>query len=93
MQAQVTQDWADLGRDIEASRDSDPAGPQAQALADRYAVLIAGFTGGDPGIAQNLSNLYADRENWPADARIPLPFSDEGAAFIHQALAIRTERG
>lgn len=93
MQAQVTQDWADLGRDIEASRNEDPTSPQAQALADRYAALIAGFTGGDPGIAQNLSNLYADRANWPTDARMPLPYSDEAGTFIHKALAIRAERG
>lgn len=93
MQAQVSQDWAYLGRDIEASRESNPAGPQAQTLADRYAVLIAGFTGSDPSIAQNLSNLYADREHWPAGAPMALPFSDEGAAFILKALAIRTERG
>ena len=92
MQAEVTQKWADLNRDIEASRGIDPASAVAQAIAERYAALIEGFTGGDAAIAQSLSDLYADRANWPEGAQAQTPYSEDGAAFIQNAMAIRAER-
>ena len=36
--------------------------------------LLAMFTGGDPGIEQNLRKLYADKANWPASFK--KPYSD-----------------
>jgi len=54
--------------------------------------LIEGFTGGDAAIAQSLSDLYADRANWPEGVHAQTPYSEDGAAFIQNAMAIRAER-
>ena len=80
-------DWAELLREVEAAAGEgvDPASERAQALARRWSALIESFTGGDPGIAESLSNLYRDQANWPAGAQ--KPFGDDAAAFIRKAQA------
>jgi DNA-binding transcriptional MerR regulator len=82
-------DWAALLREVDeaASEGVDPASERAQALARRWSALIEAFTGGDPGIAESLSNLYKDQTNWPDNAR--KPFSDQSMEFIHKAQAAR----
>jgi hypothetical protein len=67
LQARIEKDWLDLFADVEANLDKDPAGPEAQALADRWMGLVGQFTGGDPQITEGLTKVYADRENWPGD--------------------------
>lgn len=86
---QGQRDWAALLKDVaEAEREGvDPASERAQALAARWQELIERFTGGDPGIAESLRKLYADRDNWPAD--FTRPFGDEAASFIGRANAAR----
>ena len=49
MQAETTQKWNDLFRDVEAALGEDPAGAKAQALAARWGALIREFTGGRSG--------------------------------------------
>lgn len=66
LQEQVTREWNELFRDVEAALGEDPAGPKAQALAARWRKLVEGFTGGDPEIHKGLKALYDDQKNWPA---------------------------
>jgi MerR family transcriptional regulator, thiopeptide resistance regulator len=89
MQAQVTQKWNDLIRDVENAIRSkhDPAGAPARALAERWAAMARGFTGGDPEIQKGLNKLYADQANWPATFQ--KPFRDEVWNFIRQAMKAR----
>jgi MerR family transcriptional regulator, thiopeptide resistance regulator len=63
----------------------DPASERAQALAARWSELIERFTGGNPAIAESLSNLYKDQANWPAHAE--KPYGDDAMGFIRQAQA------
>ena len=88
LQEQVTQDWAELTRDIEAALGEDPAGARGQALAARWRKLVEGFTGGDPQIAAGLNAMYADQKNWPSNS-FQKPYSDEVEQFIYKAMAVR----
>lgn len=80
-------DWAVLLKDVEAamSEGVDPSSDRARALASRWSELIERFTGGNPAIAESLSNLYKDQANWPAHAE--KPYSDDAAGFIRRAQA------
>ncbi len=87
LQARVEQDWKTLIHDVEAAiaGKTDPAGPEAKALAQRWSELVRGFTGGDAGVQQGLNKLYADQGNWPQS--FARPFSDEVWQYIKQAMA------
>lgn len=78
-------DWAALIKEVEAAvaEGVDPQSEQAQALAARWANLIEAFTGGNPGIRESLTKLYADQANWPSTFN--KPYSDEVGAFLSQA--------
>ena len=80
-------EWARLLADVDAAiaEGADPAGERAQGLAARWSALIEEFTGGDPGILENLKRLYADQANWPDNFQ--KPFSNEAMAFISRARA------
>jgi len=65
LQEQVTREWTELFRDVEAALGEDPAGERAEALAARWKKLIEGFTGGDPEISAGLKRVWADQPNWP----------------------------
>jgi MerR family transcriptional regulator, thiopeptide resistance regulator len=86
MQAQVTQQWNQLIREVEnaISSKQNPAGTGARELAERWAGMTRGFTGGDPEIQKGLNKLYADQANWPAT--LQKPFSDDVWNFIRQAM-------
>jgi DNA-binding transcriptional MerR regulator len=84
---QAQRDWPALIKEVEASLGEDPASEKAQALAERWSNLVAGFTGGDSAIQQGLNKMYADQQNWPAS--FPKPYSDEVQDFIMKALEIR----
>ena len=87
---QAQRDWPALIKEVEASLGEDPASDKVQALAERWAKLVQGFTGGDAEIQQGLNKMYADKQNWPAT--FPKPYSDEVQAFMAKALAIRKQR-
>ncbi|HJU55254.1 MAG TPA: MerR family transcriptional regulator [Pyrinomonadaceae bacterium] len=82
-------DWATLIKDVEAavSEGVDPQSERAQELAARWSALIEAFTGGNPGILENLKKLYANQANWPDTFR--QPYSDEVAGFISRASAAK----
>ena len=54
-------------------------------MAARWSALIEAFTGGNPGILENLKRLYADQANWPDTFRKPYP--DAAGDFIAKARA------
>ena len=86
-------EWAVLLQDVEEAikEGIDPASERAQALAARWSKLIEEFTGGDPGILENLRKLYADQTNWPSSFQ--KPFSNEAGAFICEVQAKRRDEG
>lgn len=92
LQVKAEKDWGALIHDVElaVAAGEDPASERSQALAGRWQALISGFTGRDPGIAQGLKQLYADKSNWPAGAR--MPYSSEVGAFICRAVELRNRQ-
>ncbi|MCC7439592.1 MAG: MerR family transcriptional regulator [Armatimonadetes bacterium] len=77
--------WSQLIADIEqaAANGVDPASKEAQQLIQRQEELIGGFTGGDPGIRENLNKLWSDKGNWPTTFKSP--YSQAAEAFLEQA--------
>lgn len=84
--------WQELIGEVQAAAAEglDPASERAQALAARWEGLVEEFTGGDPGIRENLRRLYADQANWPSTFR--KPYGDDVGAFLARAKESR-ERG
>jgi DNA-binding transcriptional MerR regulator len=73
LEAKAQKDWLDMFREVEGALaenpNLDPASETAQALGRRWKALVGGFTGGNPEVGQGLNRLYADRPNWPAEAK------------------------
>ncbi|MGH9481753.1 MAG: MerR family transcriptional regulator [Terriglobales bacterium] len=67
MQEEVSRQWAELAKEVEAALDQDPASRHVQALAARWKKLVEGFTQGDPGITAGLKKTWADRDHWPPE--------------------------
>jgi DNA-binding transcriptional MerR regulator len=61
---QAQADWATLIDEVRGlmAEGVPPADPRARAAADRWMALVEAFTGGNPGIAQNLQRVW-DTEN------------------------------
>ena len=82
LQKEVEEKWTALIKDVEAATASemDPASPAAQALVERQAKLIEGFTGGHAAIQEGLGKLWADQENWPDQMKKQVfePFAQRG---------------
>jgi DNA-binding transcriptional MerR regulator len=84
---QVEDEWQALFAEVtaELERGTPPGAPAAQALARRWRDLIgrtvAGFTGGDPGIAASLDRLYTEQ---PVE-RIHPSFDPAVFAYMKQA--------
>jgi MerR family transcriptional regulator, thiopeptide resistance regulator len=85
LQAEADRGWAALAKDVEAAiaRGDQPGSDTGLQLAARRRKLLEMFTGGDPGIVENLRKLYADRENWPSTFK--KPYSDEVDKFLCDA--------
>ena len=86
-----TRKWLALYADAVAALDTDPAGPAAQALADRWQALVGEFTGGNKGIEQGLGRAWQDRGNWSeAMKKNSEAFADPRVwQFIRKACAAR----
>jgi len=83
----VEAEWPELLAKVRAEmeRGTDPADPKVQALARRWRELVEMFTGGNPGVAASLKQVY--REEGPALQRqhgdaVPTP---ELMAYITKA--------
>jgi DNA-binding transcriptional MerR regulator len=85
VQAESESGWAALAQDTEhaIASGADPSGEIGLQLAARRQKLLAMFTGGDPGMEQNLRKLYADKANWPASFN--KPYNDAVDAFLCRA--------
>jgi DNA-binding transcriptional MerR regulator len=95
LQEQVSRQWIELIRDVEASLGEDPAGEKSQALAGRWMTLVEGFTGGDPDVTDAVKNVWADSANWPAEAKQqmqPFRISPEVWSFINKAIRERKNK-
>jgi MerR family transcriptional regulator, thiopeptide resistance regulator len=88
-QEQMTKQWTDLFREVEAALSEDPAGPKAQALATRWGALILDFTAGDPEVTKSLNAVWKDPSNLPAETQQRMqPFSNPRVhEFIQKAFA------
>ena len=86
-----TRKWRTLFADVTAALDTDPAGPAAQALFDRWQALIDEFTGGNAGIKEGLGRAWQDRDNWSGAMRQQsAEFGDPRVwEFIRKAGALR----
>lgn len=86
-----TRKWQALFADVTASLDADPAGPVAQALADRWKTLIEEFTGGNQDIKEGIGRAWKDRDNWSDAMRAQsTEFADPRVwEFIKSACAAR----
>lgn len=89
LQEEVTKQWTELFRDVEAALHEDPAGEKAQALAARWKTLVEGFTGGDPEVTKGLGKVWQDKSNWPTQAQAEAkPFINPKVwEFIQKAMA------
>jgi DNA-binding transcriptional MerR regulator len=81
-------DWAALIGEAEALRASGaaPSDPRAQELAERWAALVAQFTGGDAGIHASLNTMY---ETEGAERASRGALSPELMAWMGEAVAVR----
>ncbi|HZG44221.1 MAG TPA: MerR family transcriptional regulator [Longimicrobium sp.] len=63
--AEVQAEWPRLMAEVRAEMDrgTDPSDPHVQELARRWTGLVREFTGGDPGIARSLNNLYQNEQS------------------------------
>ena len=79
-------EWVELYRDANALLGSDPASPDAQALADRFLKLAVRAWTGDPDVQTDSPTAWADRANWPAamKQRLAEYNREEVAAFINR---------
>lgn len=82
--------WQALYRDIGAAIGSDPAGPRAQALADRWQALTT-HDAVTPAVRTGMIKAWADREHWPPSLKRRMEEFDVERAtrFIADALWVR----
>ena len=94
MQAETTQKWNDLFRDVEGALDEDPAGEKAQALAGRWGALILAFTGADPEVTRGLNNVWKDPSGLPeaTQERMKAYMNPKVHEFIQKAFAAGKKR-
>ena len=61
--AAAEKEWPELMASMKKEFDAgtDPAHPRVQVLAKRWKELVDSFTGGDPGIARSLGNLWKEK--------------------------------
>ena len=85
-------EWRALYRNIIAAIDSDPKGPVAQRLCDRWLSIVQGASP-QPAVRTGLIKAWADREHWPtALKRRAAEYDIERATrFIGEALWERWE--
>jgi DNA-binding transcriptional MerR regulator len=62
---QAEAEWAELIEQVRAEMEAgtDPSNERVQVLARRSMQLVEEFTGGDPGIARSLGNMWQQEEN------------------------------
>jgi DNA-binding transcriptional MerR regulator len=74
-----------------AAAGADPAGAEAQALAQQHSALVGAFTGGDPEIMEGLKNFWQNHNALPEKQQpiqSPARLSPSEEAFLDQALTV-----
>ena len=94
LQERVSRQWMDLIADVQKAIDAgeDPSSSHAKELGRRWRELVEGFTGGDREVLDGLRKLWADKTNWPAQAKQwaqPFRITPEMWEFIRQAMAAK----
>ena len=86
------EEWRALYHDIIAAIDSDPRGTVAQALANRWLMIVQGASA-EPAVRTGLIKAWADREHWPAalKRRVAEYDIERATRFIGEALWERWE--
>jgi hypothetical protein len=86
------EEWRELYRDIIAAIGSDPTGPVAQALVDRWLTIVQGASP-RAAIREGLIKAWADREHWPTalKRRVAEYDIERATRFIGEALWERWE--
>jgi MerR family transcriptional regulator, thiopeptide resistance regulator len=89
-----SREWRELIAEAKAAANEDPAGPKAQALADRWVKQIEKFTMGDPEILAGMRRTWADQQNWPPQAKQQAEgfFDPDAWSFIRKAIDIRKQK-
>jgi DNA-binding transcriptional MerR regulator len=94
-QADASRRWDELYQEAKSLADAgrDPAGAEAQALAERWMALVNEFTRGDAAITAGLQKFWQQMAELPERER-PLPkiLNNRQQAFVDQALAIYNSR-
>lgn len=94
-QERVSAQWAAVHAEARrlAAAGADPAGPEAQALAQQHHDLIQAFTGGDPEVAAGLKQFWQKHNALPEGERpVQIPLRPTEQQFLHQALAAYGQR-
>jgi DNA-binding transcriptional MerR regulator len=65
----ISQAWAELWKDIEASFEEEPASEKAQDLARRWMKLVQIASAGDLDIQTGWRDAWANRERWPEELK------------------------
>ena len=91
-QQRATAAWEAVYREARrlAAAGADPAGAEAQALAQQHAALVEAFTGGDAVIAEGLKQFWQKHNALPEVQRpiqSPASLSAAEQTFLDQALA------
>ncbi|OWK35678.1 MerR family transcriptional regulator [Fimbriiglobus ruber] len=86
---QVGDEWKELMAAVRTEMDqgADPADPRVQALAKKWMALVHEFTGGNPGIAAAVRNMY---ESEPVVAGTDTGPLKEMRAYIERAMKTAT---
>src|SRR5437667_12410436 len=94
-----TNEWTTLFKDVESAiaEGAEPESAKGLSLADRWADLVAAFTGGHAAIADGVKKVWQDFENLPEPPKEQMrPFknlaSDEINGFISRAMAARNRK-
>ncbi|HEV2582784.1 MAG TPA: MerR family transcriptional regulator, partial [Ktedonobacteraceae bacterium] len=93
-QRRASQQWSEVITELQrlSTSGEQPGSPAAQALAQRWSELIAQFTHGDPAISKGLGKWYDNLREMPVgDRPIPMPFDEQGGAFLKEAMRIYLE--
>ncbi len=89
-QKRASEQWAYVASEAErlAAAGADPAGAEAQALAEFKSNLLRQFTQGDPEIEAGLRRFWESHNALPAERQpLPAPVGSAGAELLERAMA------
>lgn len=94
-QREADRKWTELYAEAKRLADAsqDPAGEEAQALAERWMGLVNEFTRGDPGITAGLQKFWETLGELPPEqAPLRNPLNPQQQAFMDRVLSVYKQR-